>query len=280
MKFIDSIYDKKDDTTNLTKDILYRILGSLLSSFLFLNLLPTYMFIIYMKEKGIFSYDLFSNGVFGISVFFFYGIMLIILLAIFMTSSLYFLIGYFVKKKCNCENSKKPRYCKYDYKEEEKLSEDGIYQKSEFPEKEYRDLFIVSIIINAFLIYGMTTINQSIVHLIFLLIICVILTLHFAIFIFLKAKFTIYSLLILFPFSILILFTYSPQTADIISFGLHSFNSSNKIVDVKDMNNNILLSGKMLLLSPENIYVYTQENNETNSTQIIKRDNIIINIKN
>ncbi|OHE03154.1 hypothetical protein [Sulfurimonas sp. RIFOXYB12_FULL_35_9] len=281
MKFIDSIYNKKDVITNIAKDILFRILGSLLSAFLFLNLLPTFMFIVYMKEKGIFSYDLFSNGVFGMSVFFFYGIMIILLLSIFMTSSLFFLIGLIIKKKCACNNSQKPKYCKYDYLEGKELTEEEKYRKrSELNNKDYIYLLIGSLLLNALFIFGLATVKQPIGNLFFLLSICSILTIHFANFIYLKAKFTIASLLFLFPFSILILFTYSPQTADIISFGLHSFNSSNKIVDVKDMNNNILLSGKMLLLSPENIYVYTQENNETNSTQIIKRDNIIINIKN
>lgn len=281
MKFIDSIYNKKDVITNIAKDILFRIVGSLLSAFLFLNLLPTFMFIVYMKEKGIFSYDLFSNGVFGMSVFFFYGIMIILLLSIFMTSSLFFLIGLIIKKKCAGNNSQKPKYCKYDYLEGKELTEEEKYRKrSELNNKDYIYLLIGSLIINVIFIYGISTLEQPIGNLIFLLLICSILTLHFANYIYLKAKFTIISLLILFPFSILILFANSPRTADIIAFGLHSFNSSNKEVIIKDMNNTILVHGGILLLSPENIFIRTQENNETNRTKIIKRDNIIIDIKN
>lgn len=259
-----------------TKEITYRILSGMLSSFLFMNVLPTFMFIIYMRENTIFSYDLFISGLFGINVFFFYGILIILLFTLLMTSSLFFGIGAIVKSRCPKLKKDEivPVFCKYD---------DNVLDKKKYKQNLNDSLgfFIVSLVTNIIFIYVMYDNNPMYTsYLTFILSICIILTLHFAIVFFTKAKFSILSLLIFFPISVLILYFNSEKTADIVAHGLQSFNSSQKEVVIKNLNGEVREKGIVLLLSPENIFILTQENNETNRTVIIKRDNIIIDIKN
>jgi hypothetical protein len=52
------------------KEISYRILAIVISSVFFANI-PLLLFLIYMGHYGFFSYDFFSEGVFGLKVFFF-----------------------------------------------------------------------------------------------------------------------------------------------------------------------------------------------------------------
>lgn len=259
-----------------TKEIIYKIMSALLSSFLFTNILPIFMFIIYMQEKSFFSYDLFTSGLFGMNVFFFYGILTIFLLIFFMTSSLFLGVGIIVKSIC--PKLKKeittPTFCKYDR---------VIMGKQEY--KKYLGkaivFFVIVLIVNIIFIqaiYKQNPLTTDYVTLI--LIMSSIMTVHFSIVFYIKAKFSILSLLILFPISVFILFSNSDKTAHIVEFGLETFNSANKIVIIKDINNAEVFRGKLLLLSPENVFISTNENNETNRTRIIKRDNIIIDIKN
>jgi len=52
------------------KEVIYRALSIVLSSIFFANI-PLLLFLIYMGYHGFFSYDFFSEGVFGLKVFFF-----------------------------------------------------------------------------------------------------------------------------------------------------------------------------------------------------------------
>lgn len=262
-----------------TKELIFRIISWLLSSFLFFSVLPIFMFVIYMREKLIFSYDLFTSGLFGINVFFIYGILIILIFAIAMTSSLFVGIAWFTEAKCkkNSKIDESPRFCKYQSRDDK----DTDKKKNKGTSGELIFLFLAFLAFNILVITGIWLKDSKLMYeLLFFVLISAILTLHFAIVVFMRAKYSIFSLLFFFPLSIVLLYTNGAKTAEIVSLGLRSFNSAQKEVTIRDMNNTPIINGTLLLLSPENIYVHTQENNETNRTKIINRNNIIIDIKN
>jgi len=243
------------DLTDNTKEIIYRVLSAILSSFLFTNILPIFMFIIYMKEKAFFSYDFFIGGLFGLNVFFFFTVLLILTFSLVVTSSLFFLTGIIIKK------FKKIRL-----------------EKSDF------FLLIFSLLINILIIYIFIELSDKnktkfqFDYFIFLSVLSTIISIHFAIVVHAKAKYSIFSLIFFFVLIVQIFVVESKKTADIVGYGLKLFNSGEKYIEIKNINNNFITSGEMLLLSPENVFITTKENNQT-SIKIMKRDNIIIEIR-
>ena len=92
-----------------------------------------------------------------------------------------------------------------------------------------------------------------------------------------KAINSIASLIASFIIIVSLFILNSDKTAAIVGYGLHKFNSAEKKVEVKNLKNNLIAEGNLLLLSPENIYISENDNNTSNIT-IIKRSDIIIKI--
>ena len=241
-----------NDMENSTREIIYRVIGFFLSSFLFTSFLPIFMFIIYMNKNSFFSYDFFLSGLFGLNIFFLFSSFIIFLFIIASTSSL-FLITYILIKRLNNNNA--------------------MLLKSDY----WTALFLLLMNISIIFLLSIEQLNiQS--YVIYLLLVSVPITIHFAIVAFERAKLSIYSLIATFIWIISIFIHDTTKTSEIVSLGLSAFNAGNKNVEVKNIETKDVTNGKMLLLSPENIFLTNKENNITNII-IIKRENLIIKIK-
>ena len=244
---------------SISKETFYKILTLILSSILFTNILPILMFIIYMKESMFFSYDFFLNGLFGLNIFFFFIVITIIVYSIFITSSLFFITEIFIKKK--------------------KLKI-GIFP---FLKNEYKEKLIIlltTLFMNGLLIFllilNLLDKNELLSYFIYINIICVILTIHFANVFYAKAQYGFKSLLVSFSLIIFVAIFNIEKTADLVKYGLEKFGSAGKEVKLININNsNVFYKGQVLLLSPQNIFITNKDTNKTILT-IIKRDNIII----
>lgn len=260
----------KNKFKNIQEETIYKIITFLLSSFLYTNLLPIMMFIIYMKQKSFFSYDFFMDGLFGLNVFYFFIVLTIILFIIFLTSSLFFITEVVTKISQRKKIIKDKKVFLY-FKRYLSLK----YKSNMFS-------FFLFFSLNIFISYAFVTTywNEAIMfsYFTYLALICAIITIHFSILIFAKAKIGLFSLLITFTLITIIGIKYQTKTAGLVKHGLTIFGSAGKEVEITLITNGKLkVKGEILLLSPDNIFISTKENNQSIMT-IIKRNDIIIRI--
>lgn len=218
-----------------------------------------------MKENHFFSYDFFASGLFGLSTFFLFIVFFVALITLFTTSSLVFFIEIIIKIFQG----------KYIQKKKIKLYFKHHLKKMPV---EAKFMFFMLLLIN--IIFATLTFSKDVIHSFtpFIYTINLLTVIHLSVVFFAKALYGIISLILFFLAIILIGFSQPKNTNSLVLYGLNLFGSGAKNVKIKFINDNHkTISGKMLLLSPENIFITNQENNST-YLKIIKRDNIIIDV--
>jgi len=227
------------------RDTPYQIITWLISS-LFLSNISTIVFVVFMSENHIFSYDFFINGLFGLSIFFIFTAFFLILYGLFLSGFIIFIME-FVQK----------------FKAKEKifgsslgfaiitLSMNILFQYLVF-HKFSTDAFIAINFIGA------------------------IINLHIGSLILCSTKIKLYTLILLIVGIFYIIMTYPKVISNLVEIGLKNFNSGGKVlVDITTENNleAIVTQGKLILLTPNKVFV------DVNSTiKIMDREGKVIDI--
>ncbi len=224
------------------EDSTYHILAFLISSVLFPTI-PIIWFIVFMKEKMIFSYDFFTNGMFGLSIFFFISLILLLLFGFLLVGSVVFLVIII-----------------YKIKEDSSINYLYLY------------LFFFMFIFN---ILGNYTIKLPEGFFVYIFIFNLFLFLHIGV-LSIGKGFDKFITLIIFiiVFSISTNY-YQTIISSFIEYGLLQFrmggNIKTKIIDMKNHENT--LEGNLTLLTPNKVFLHRDK-----TITIFNRDNIIIEI--
>lgn len=245
---------------------IYKIATMLLSSLLFLKVLPMIFFVIYMKKEGFFSYDFFTDGILGLNVFSFFTAFAFLLLSIFFVFSAIFIVRYIsiiqkVVVDRECSKFKKLLIILW---------------------KERKQLFILCVffVLNCIIVYWFYDSSNNLMKSFFkyFLVMTGLVYTHFSIIKYFNPKIGFYSLLVVFTFLVYISFVQADKTSLIIRYGLSLFSSGDKQVNIKNiLDGTIKAHGRLLLLSPRNIYLQDKKENLI----IIERTNdILIEIEN
>jgi hypothetical protein len=254
-----------------SKNIFLIIITGILSFYIYSTILPMLMFIIYMKENSFFSYDFFINGLFGLSIFYYLIVFFIAIFSFFLTSSLFFIFEVLIKIS--------PHF-KYIRR---------LIKKNKFHYllNKYRDeifiaflFLIINLIIDISLFIKANDAIQS--FFIFILLVCSSATIHISYLSFAKVKTKLISLL--FTSSIIIFsgLFFIDKTANLVEFGLQYFGVGGHDVKINNIDNNAtLINGKLLLLSPDNVFIIKELDDNKSILSIVERsNNISINIYN
>ncbi|CUV65991.1 membrane hypothetical protein [Sulfurovum sp. enrichment culture clone C5] len=229
-----------------SNNIIYRIISIFISSVLFSNVLPIFLFIIYMYKNHFFSYDLFLNGLFGINVFFISTAIFVLIFGLFATSSFVVLVNMITKK--------------YNKKEFFKLS--GLFF-----------IFLGLLFLNILFILSMCNLTKDCVDILFLTSISSVVSIHYGVVFFAKPKTSIFSIITSFVIIITLIVNFTKQSSELLATGLRVFNSANKNVEVVNNSDSKISKGKLIFISPDNIYVEIKENNQT-KIRTFERKNI------
>jgi hypothetical protein len=222
-------------TPSVVKGIFWRILSYFISS-LFFALLPITLFVIHMYDNAYFSYDFFDKGLFGLKSVFGLMMVFILIVSFFFFS---FIIPVIRKKVGGKEN---------------KLSEWAPWAALSLASW----MFSVVIFIQVDIENGK--------DFVYLLLICSMVMMHISLLIYAKPKFQFISLAI-----VVVFFAYTTLlfkdsvvrgvNSALISFGL----GGTQCVSITDRHNSYRIDGRLLLASPD--YIYVQKYND-----IVQRD--------
>jgi hypothetical protein len=199
-----------------------------------LAFLPAYVFAIYMHKKHFFSYDLFTNGIFGINTFTFTTILLLVIIS-------FYLFGFLILGKYIC----------YQY-----IKEGKFYLSLKF---QFYLYLAISITINLFVIFSIVSASSKELY-ITILITAFLIALYINSFIHTDLKKGIVSWK---PAFALILVTailpiiFQDKMVKIVEIGLISFNvgANKKVVVYSGENEKKTTEGNLLFLSPNYIYI-------------------------
>jgi hypothetical protein len=222
-----------------------------------------------MRERGFFSYDFFIDGIFGLNIFTFFTALSLLVLSIFFVFSCIFIVKFIAIRK----NRLVFKLLSVSFIKKVLMV---IYvNKVEFFK------LCTIILFNLLMLYLIYETSNNFLKnfLDYFLLIAALVYLHFSIIWYFHPKIGLYSLSVVFPFLVLISFVRGEETALTMQHGLLMFSSGGNVVSVSSISNKneILTHGKLLLLSPKNIYV--QDKNE--NLRIIERTNdIVIGIEN
>jgi len=214
---------------NKPKEFWWKGLSYLVSTFVLVPNIAMLLFLVYMAEYNFFSYDFFLEGVFGMKWFFITTIIFLVVTASVFYSPMIFLFLY---KKRNV------------------------------------------VVWPLWIIYGILSVvfwgyagnlvfsGSSPERVIFLVAICFVISVHLVTLTCYDAKtqfFSMGSLIVVIVFSS---FNYSRQVAEIVSIGLKSFGVGGDLsVVVKDDKSGAESSGKLKLITPQNIYMIADDSN-------------------
>jgi len=222
------------------EDSTYHILVFVISSVLY-PFFPIIWFIIFMKEKMIFSYDFFTNGMFGLSIFFFFSLILFLLLG-------FLLVGFFT------------------------FATIYIYKRKEEPNHDSKIALLILFIINCIVFLTLTKINTFILY---IAVLNIFIFIHIGI-LFVGRGLHKFASLIVFTFIFIFSSFYFHQIiSTFIENGLLQFRMGGdiktKIIDMKNHQN--IIEGNLTLLTPNKVFLHSNK-----TMTIFNRDNIIIEI--
>lgn len=240
-----------------------KIIMSLISLFTFPYMI-LYLFVVYMSYNNFFSYDFFVTGTFGMSLFFYTSMLVLLFMSIFSCSSLINIVGIVWHKKNKDIN----------------LNPQGF--KTILLDKK---LIALSVFINFVVLVSLIIIGVSVDMIfwtIFILFIASAICIHIGILTFytLKQQIASYFVIVVLIFSIGM--SFPDFISKFISIGLKACNVGGNIkatVVFTDSNLEQHLDGELLLLSPQYIFLKHQDgvsmipiNNIKLYTKVIKKD--------
>jgi hypothetical protein len=211
---------------------------------------PIVAFIIFMLTNNFFSYDFFTNGVFGLNIFFIVSILMLILMSFFLVGSIIPLFYIFLN---------------HSNKDYDKLTP-------------YLALFVIVLfnIAGNFILYSGDNIDST--YKTILLISSILINIHIAITLYASSKAKLHSLVFVGGFLYVMMILYHSQTADLVEFGISKFSmGGNKNIIIKSDTNqsSLLIKGKLLLLTPNRIFIKINQ-----KIKIVERNGKIIDIVN
>lgn len=218
------------------KEILYRSINFLLLGWIF-SFYIYIPFLVYMSNNGFFSYDLFNNGLFAINVFSLFIAIILMGISIMISG------GFGLRFVCKKNQSFKL----------------------------IRALMLLNSLVNMMIIsfiYYKSSFSIEILEIIlwflFLFLTSLIISIHIGIMIFGTAKSQFFSLILIFIILLPILFfnTFPKQTSKLTSIAFKVFNIGGnvKVIVKNKINKEILYTGELIFLSPENIFLKENEN--------------------
>lgn len=197
-----------------------------------------------MSYNNFFSYDFLVNGAFGMSLFFDISAVVLLLLSIFISSSVIILVGYIWKK----ENQS-----------------DILDQKSFKALILRKPMIFLSVGVNIFMIVGFLVIGSELKILswtIFIIVVSIAICAYIGISIFFTFRTQIISYFLFLFLLVNLSFGFPEFISNFISIGLKACNVGGNIkasVIFKDNNLNQRLDGELLLLSPQYIFLKHQD---------------------
>jgi len=227
------------------REILYQIITWFISS-LFLSNISTIVFVVFMSENHIFSYDFFINGLFGLSIFFIFTAFFLILYGLFLSGLIIFIMEFIKKFKAK--------------------------------EKTFGGFFIFAfIVLSINILFQYLACHQlSMEALIAINFIGILINLHIGSLILYSTKTNLFTLIFLIVGIFYIIMAYPKVVSNLVEIGLKNFNSGGKVlVNITTENNfkPIVIQGKLILLTPNKIFV------DVNSTiKIMDRDGKVLDI--
>lgn len=205
------------------REIIYRILSIALSSIFFANI-PLILFLIYMGHYGFFSYDFFSEGVFGLKVFFF-------LTSIFMlvtSLALFWWVIPIIEK----------------------------WKKGNFKLLSFIGILIVNLLFAATLFLSSSE-KFDLFRIVYVCAISFFVSIHIAFLLHAKPKEQLHSLIALIFIIIFMSLHLREQASSVLANGLKAYGVGGGIeisLMPKMLTENEII-GKLILLSPNNIYI-------------------------
>ena len=221
---------------NNPKETFYRVLSIVLSS-LFFSFIPLLLFLIYMSHHSFFSYDFFSEGVFGLKVFFIFAS-----LSVFLTSLALF--GSIV-----------PITKRYMLRKEQKI------------ENEDKVALCVSIPINIFFIALFSYfayVGEHGFRILYIFVITFFISLHLASLIHAKPSNQLKSLIGLICIITFMSLAFSKEASSALASGLRNYGVGGEInVALKPkFFNKTVIHGTLILLSPKYIYIKLNDSDD------------------
>ncbi|ARU54226.1 hypothetical protein OLMES_0117 [Oleiphilus messinensis] len=249
---------EKIQSIALNSAVIHRVGMFIISSFV-LAQLPIYIFLLYMAQNGIFSYDFFAQGAFALNVFFFITALTLALICLFLIGAITPLVGII-----------------NDWRNKEKLI------KQPFKLISFFSLLICNV---AFYYQYCNAIPEAPetakaweAGIRFLTLMGGTFSLHIGAMIFLTPQTQFKTLMITTIITFMSCGIYSSALTDAVSIGLRTFSVGGGLhTRVVDQDDNLVVEGPLTLLTPESIYLRTN----TGSTIIIERtSDIMIHIDN
>ncbi len=236
-------------------DLVFRILSILLSSLFFANI-PTLLFLAYMGHYGFFSYDLFSEGIFAMRAFFVMTLLFLLVSSLSFSGFAFFITEKYIIKKKWRKNINKTK------------------------NKNYLGLIGSTFLFNFFmlvLVFFPIAENKT-VFVFYVFIIGLFVSAHLAFIVYAMPYFQFRSLLIAIVVSVFVSFQYQEQLSNALSIVLRNYGIGGNIdVVVKSgFKDYELLTGKLLLTTPQQIYIKLKGNEEVSTISRAKIGSITV----
>ncbi len=269
---------KRNIDINDFKDWLFKISSIkqiilwMISPFI-LSLIPLSALVFYMQFHGFFSYDFFTEGLFSQKIFFIYFVLIIIFASLVMTGAivpfLHIIFNYskfndkyresvlvdknrmsmFLDFFCNFKNKK------FDLDKESFEIIDKFYKNI--------GLFIIIFSLNGLMIYQLScneNLKPFLEMYIYIITLSILLNIHISFHVNRNINRKFYSLFIITALSIIIMGIMKEKTSALLEVGFSYFNIAGINVKVKYENEKDNRNGKLILLSPRNIYLKNLDN--------------------
>lgn len=257
------------------QELLYRCLNF----FLFGWILSFYIyipFLVYMSNNGFFSYDLFNNGLFAINIFSLFIAIILIGFSLMISGS--FGLMLFYKKNNHVKVLKAIKYGKiFKLRNDEQRFKEmkrkkvfkAINRRVVFNILKGLRLFNIFIIITIILfVYVKSDLSMKTVEMflwfLFLFGTSFIISIHMGILFFDRVILQFFSLIVIFIIVLPIFFfnTFPSQASKLTSIAFKVFNVGGNVnIIVKNkINKEIVYSGELIFLSPENIFIKENDN--------------------
>tara|TARA_R110000744_G_scaffold61796_1_gene127379 strand:- start:1898 stop:2656 length:759 start_codon:yes stop_codon:yes gene_type:complete len=221
--FIRNVKAILEKTFENKEGIFFRILSYFLSSIFFANI-PTLLFLIYMGHYGFFSYDYFSEGIFGSKVFFLISIVVLLALSFMTFWWVVPLVEKIVTKKTSLHS--------------------------------FILILILNLIVFFSLVYGLY-LTENLYKGLYFFVISFFLSLHMGILLYAKPSQQFISLFVMIFVITFMSIQFREQASSLVAIGLKTFSVGGEIsvVLTPKFSESDTINGKLILTTPKHVYI-------------------------
>jgi hypothetical protein len=203
-------------------EVWWRTLSYILSAFFLVPNITMIMFLIYMGEYDFFSYDFFTEGVFGMKLFFVTTAFFLVITSLAVFSPVLLIVGKIKQKKID---------------------------------KQFYVISFFFTIITWLLLIVKAFSGGDIPKALFILGMCAVIIAHISVLMFFKAKAQFISLGAITFCIVFMSLNWPTQSSKVISIGLQAFGSGGDLpITITNAQSGIITKGKLKLISPKFIY--------------------------